>query len=94
MMLLVPTNFCIMTQLASTNTLVQSIISNEMRGRVMGIYTSMFLGMAPFGSLLAGFLAERFNAPAAVIFCGAAAMTGAILYSFRRNRTSRTFTLP
>jgi len=50
----------------------------------MGIYTSKFLGMAPFGSLLAGFLAQHFNAPAAVIFCGAAAIIGALLYSFRR----------
>jgi len=83
-MLLVPAGFCVMAQLASTNTLIQSMVSNEMRGRVMGIYTSMFLGMAPFGSLLAGFLAQKFSAPAAVIFCGTAAMVGASLYSFRR----------
>jgi MFS family permease len=84
LILLVPVGFCIMTQLASTNTLVQSMVKNEMRGRVMGIYSMMFLGMAPFGSLFAGYLAEHLGAPAAVSFAGMASMLGALLFALRR----------
>jgi len=84
LLLLVPVGFCIMVQLASTNTLIQSIVSNAMRGRVMGIYTMMFLGMAPFGSLIAGYLAQQMSAPAAVLFCGSASIAGALVFSARR----------
>jgi predicted MFS family arabinose efflux permease len=84
LLLLVPAGFCVMALLASTNTLIQSIVSNEMRGRVMGIYTMMFLGIAPFGSLIAGFMAQTFSAPTAVLFCGAASIAGAAVFSLRR----------
>jgi MFS family permease len=84
MALLIPVGFCIMIQLASTNTLIQSMVCNEMRGRVMGIYSMMFLGMAPFGSLIAGYLAEHLGAPAAVFFAGMASMLGALLFALRR----------
>ncbi len=82
--LLVPAGFCVMIQLGSTNTLIQSIVSNEMRGRVMGIYSMMFLGVAPFGSLMAGFMAQHFGAPVAVVCCGIASVAGAIIFSVRR----------
>jgi len=84
LVLLVPAGFCIMVQLASTNTLIQSIVSDTMRGRVMGIYSVMFLGMAPFGSLIAGFLAHQFSAPVAVLFCGFASIASAVAFSSRR----------
>jgi MFS family permease len=86
LLLLVPAGLSIMIQLGSTNTLIQSIVSNTMRGRVMGIYSMMFLGMAPFGSLIAGFLAQHFGAPAAVSCCGAASIAGALLFEIRRRR--------
>ncbi|MFH1573251.1 MAG: MFS transporter, partial [Acidobacteriota bacterium] len=69
--------YCIMAQLGATNTLVQSIVNNAMRGRVMGLYATMFLGVAPFGSLLGGFLAHRFGAPAAVALGGIACIAAA-----------------
>ncbi|MBZ5496700.1 MAG: MFS transporter [Acidobacteriia bacterium] len=84
LLLLVPAGFFIMTQLASTNTLIQSTVSNTMRGRVMGIYSMMFLGLAPFGSLIAGFMAQHLGAPVAVFFCGSASMIAAAIFSLRR----------
>jgi MFS family permease len=86
LLLLVPAGLSIMIQLGSTNTLIQSIVSNAMRGRVMGIYSMMFLGMAPFGSLIAGFLAQHFGAPTAVFCCGAASIAGAIVFEISRKR--------
>jgi MFS family permease len=86
LLLLVPAGLSIMIQLGSTNTLIQSIVGNAMRGRVMGIYSMMFLGMAPFGSLIAGFLAQHFGAPAAVFCCGAASVAGAIVFEIMRRR--------
>jgi MFS family permease len=84
LLLLVPIGFCLMVQLGSTNTLIQSIVSDTMRGRVMGIYSMMFLGMAPFGSLIAGFMAQHFGAPAAVLFCGVTSIACAGIFSLRR----------
>jgi MFS family permease len=81
--LLVPAGFCLMVQMAATNTLIQSIVSNDMRGRVMGLYTMMFLGMAPFGSLLAGFLAQHFSAPAALLVGGSACIVSAGVFGLR-----------
>jgi MFS family permease len=74
---LVPAGFGIMVQMGSTNSLVQSLVDNRMRGRVMGLYATMFLGVAPFGSLLAGFVAERAGAPATVALGGLACIAGA-----------------
>jgi MFS family permease len=83
LMWLVPAGFCIMVQMGSTNSLVQSIVENRMRGRVMGLYATMFLGVAPFGSLLAGFLAQHVGAPAAVAIGGIACVLGAGLLALR-----------
>jgi len=80
---LLPAGLCIMVQMGSTNSLVQSIVDNTMRGRVMGIYAMMFLGVAPFGSLLAGFVAHQIDAPAAVIIGGVACLAGAALLGLR-----------
>jgi MFS family permease len=84
--LLAPVGFSIMVQLGSTNTLIQSIISNSMRGRVMGIYSMMFLGLAPFGSLISGYIAQHFTAPTAVLFCGVASIAAASGYILLRPR--------
>ena len=63
MALMVVTGFGMMQQMAGSNTIVQTIVADSKRGRVMSYYTLAILGMAPFGSLLAGTLAERFGAP-------------------------------
>ena len=64
------TGFGMMVQMASTNTVIQTIVDDEKRGRVMSFYTMSFLGTAPFGSLLAGWLSTRIGAPQTVLLSG------------------------
>ena len=64
------TGFGMMVQMASTNTVIQTIVDEEKRGRVMSFYTMSFLGTAPFGSLLAGWLSTRIGAPQTVLLSG------------------------
>jgi len=59
-----------MTQNASCNTILQTIVDTDKRGRVMSFYTMSFMGMAPFGSLLAGALASRVGPAGALLACG------------------------
>jgi MFS family permease len=56
---------------AVTNTLLQTIVPDALRGRVMGFFAFVFLGMAPFGALQAGWLAEHIGAPDTVVIGGA-----------------------
>ena len=53
-LLLVPVGFSMMTQMASSNTLIQAMVPDRLRGRTMAVYSMMFMGMAPIGALLAG----------------------------------------
>lgn len=77
--LLVPVGASMITQMAASNTLIQAMVPNRLRGRVMAVYTMMFTGMAPFGALLAGWIAGPVGAPGAVtagaLVCIAAAIT-------------------
>ncbi len=66
-----------MQGMAASNTVIQTIVSEDKRGRVMSYYTMAFMGMAPFGSLLAGSMASRIGAPMTVILNGAAVIVGA-----------------
>jgi MFS family permease len=72
-----------MIEMASTNTILQTITEERMRGRVMAFYTMAFLGMAPIGSLLAGVVAARIGAPATIVLGGVACLAGAIWLSTR-----------
>jgi MFS family permease len=63
--------------MAGSNTVIQTIVSEDKRGRVMSYYTMAFMGMAPFGSLLAGTMADKFGAPWTVVFSGLAVLLGA-----------------
>ena len=75
--LLVVAGFCVMIQMGSSNTLIQSMVPDRLRGRVLAAYSMMLMGMAPIGALLSGVLAARIGAPATVaaggIVCGIAA---------------------
>jgi MFS family permease len=82
-LILIPVGFSMMTQMASSNTLVQSLVPDELRGRVMAVYSMMFMGMAPFGALLAGSLAEKLGAPATVAIGGAVCILGSIVFALR-----------
>lgn len=81
--LLVPVGFSMMLQMSSSNTLVQSMVPDELRGRVMAVYSMMFMGMAPLGALMAGSLAGILGAPATVALGGAVCIVGSIIFSLR-----------
>jgi MFS family permease len=85
LLLLLAAGFGMMTQMASSNTLLQTILPDERRGRVMSYYTMAFVGMAPFGSLLAGSLASRIGAPATVLISGALCTAGAVWFATQLN---------
>jgi MFS family permease len=70
-----------MTQMAASNTILQTIVQDDKRGRVMSFYSMAFLGMAPFGSLLAGALAHRIGAPRTVIISGTICIAGAAWFA-------------
>ena len=74
---------------ASTNTLIQLTVEEEFRGRVMSLYTLMFVGTAPFGSFVLGAVAERFGAPAATTISGLTCAAGATWVFFRLRTLAR-----
>ncbi len=80
-LLLVPVGFSLMTQMGATNTLVQSMVPDRLRGRTMAVYSMMFMGMSPLGSILAGAAAERMGAPMTVALGGALAVGAAIAFA-------------
>lgn len=84
--LLVPAGFFLIGQMASSNTLVQTIVPDHLRGRVMSVYSMMFIGMAPFGALLAGTIAHALGAPWTIALGGTACFAGGLF--FRRHLTA------
>ena len=70
-----------MVQMASSNTIIQTIADDDKRGRVMSFYTMSFIGMAPLGSLLAGTLADLIGTPATLLISGAAVVLGSIAFA-------------
>jgi MFS family permease len=81
--LLVPLGFCMMLQMSSSNTLIQAMVPDHLRGRVMSVYSMMFMGMAPFGALLGGASADRLGARLTVILGAIACLGGAALFGLR-----------
>ena len=81
--LLVPAGYCMMVQMASSNTLIQSIVPDRLRGRVMSVYSMMFMGMAPFGALGAGVVAHHLGAPLTLALGGMACMLGSAAFGMR-----------
>lgn len=75
--------FAATSQMAATNTTVQNRVPDELRGRVMAVYATMFMGVQPIGSLVAGGLAKRFGAPATVAAFGAICLLGSLIYFWR-----------
>jgi MFS family permease len=78
--LLVPAGFCMMLQMSSSNTLIQSMVHDHLRGRVMSVYAMSLIGMAPFGALFAGAVADRVGAPVTVIIGAVACLGGAAIF--------------
>lgn len=74
------TGFGLIVQMASSNTLIQSLVEDSKRGRVMSLYNVAFLGMAPFGALMAGSLAERIGTPETLLVGGILCVAGAGMF--------------
>ena len=81
LLLMVVTGLGFMVQMAASNTVLQTIVEEDKRGRVMSFYTMAFMGTAPFGSLLAGSIAERIGAPRTLLFGGVGCVLGAIWFA-------------
>jgi MFS family permease len=71
------TGFGMMQFAAASNTVIQTIVDDDKRGRVMSYYTMAYMGASPFGSLLAGGLAQVIGAPGTVLLCGIGCVAGA-----------------
>jgi len=80
MALLLLAGFGMMQGLTASNTIIQTLVDEKMRGRVMSYYTMAFVGMAPFGSLLAGTLAHLIGTPRTVIVSGLACILGGLWF--------------
>jgi MFS family permease len=83
MLMMLVTGFGMMQGMAASNTIIQTVVPEDRRGRVMSYYTMAFVGMAPFGSLLAGGLAHKLGAPHTVIITGSVVILGAIWFATR-----------
>jgi MFS family permease len=82
MVLMLCVGFGMMQGLAASNTVIQTLVPEDKRSRVMSYYTMAFVGMAPFGSLLAGGLAHWLGAPDTVMITGACCLLGCAWFSF------------
>lgn len=78
--LLLVTGAGLMLTMASSNTLLQTIVDEDKRGRVMSLYTMAFFGMVPFGSLFAGWLAQHIGAPATICWGGVLTTLGGLAF--------------
>ncbi len=79
--LLVPVGFAMMVQMASSNTLIQAMVPDRLRGRAMAVYSMMFMGMAPMGALLSGWSAHYIGAQWTLAIGGVGAIVGAALFA-------------
>lgn len=78
---LIVVGFTMMVQLALSNTFIQTVVADNLRGRVMSIFSMSFMGAAPVGSLLAGVLADLIGAPLTLLGGGLLSSLGALIFS-------------
>ena len=77
------TGFGMIVEMAASNTVLQTIVEDDKRGRIMSFFTMAFMGMTPFGSLFAGFLASRIGAPNTLLIGGLACLAGAAAFALK-----------
>jgi len=80
MLMMIGIGFGLMVQMASSNTILQTIVEEDKRGRIMSLFTVSFMGVAPFGSLFAGSMASHIGAPATLMISGTCCLLGAVLF--------------
>lgn len=81
MLFMAVTGFGMVVQLAASNTILQTIADDDKRGRVMGFFVMSFMGLAPFGSLLFGGLADVIGAPYTLLIGGACVLAGGVIFA-------------
>ena len=89
-LLMLAVGFSMMGLLASSNTIMQTIVDEDKRGRVMSFYTLSFTGVMPFGSLIFGGLASRIGAPMTVICGGLLCAAAGVWFRMRLPEIRRT----
>ncbi|MDD5045006.1 MAG: MFS transporter, partial [Candidatus Omnitrophica bacterium] len=90
MLLILCAGFGMMVQMAASNTVIQTVTEDDKRGRVMSLYTMAFMGLAPFGSLLAGSLAGKIGAALTLLINGILCILGALLFSSKIGLIKKT----
>jgi MFS family permease len=90
MCILAVTGFGMMVALAASNTLIQTIVDEDKRGRMMSFYTMAFMGMVPFGSLLSGSLAHHIGAPATLVVGGVFCIIASLVFFLRLDRLQKS----
>ena len=80
---LIPVGYCFMVQMAASSTLIQTIVPDHLRGRVMAVHVMMFMGMAPFGSFLAGAIAAKVGAPVTIAAGASICILGCAIFLVR-----------
>ena len=75
--------FSMMTQIASSNTIIQTIVDEDKRGRVMSLYAMSFMGVMPLGSILAGSVADRIGVQLTLLLGAAACIAGAVIFALK-----------
>ena len=83
MTVLVFVGFCATVQMAATNTTLQYRVPDHLRGRIMAVYATMFMGVQPIGSLIAGGVAKRIGAPRTLAAFGVLCLVGSMIFIFR-----------
>ncbi len=81
--ILAPVGFAMMVEMGASNTLIQTMSPDYLRGRVMSVYSMMFMGMAPLGAVLSGFAAARWGAPVTIATGGVISMAAAAVFRWR-----------
>lgn len=82
--MLIPVGFCMVSQMATSNTRVQFLVPDRLRGRVMSIFGLMFMGVMPFGALLAGHVATWIGAPYTIALGGIIAAIAGSIFLFSK----------
>ena len=83
MAVLLIAGFCATVQMAATNTTLQNRVPDHLRGRIMAVYATMFMGVQPIGSLIAGGVAKHIGAPYTLAVFGALCFLGSVTFIFR-----------
>jgi len=80
---LIVVGFAATSQMAATNTLIQIRVPDELRGRVMAVYATMFMGVQPIGALIAGVIAKKIGAPHTLTIFGTLVLISGLFFLFR-----------